>query len=62
MGHPLAQTVLEKVKENANHLEGNLYFSNKEENAMIQLINLGIKMKKEQDSRNKNIIADTLAV
>ncbi|MBK8329434.1 MAG: DUF4836 family protein [Bacteroidetes bacterium] len=51
-----------KMKGNANHLEGNLYFSNKEENAMIQLINLGIKMKKEQDSRNKNIIADTLAV
>ena len=50
------------MKGNANHLEGNLYFSNKEENAMIQLINLGIKMKKEQDSRNKNIIADTLAV
>jgi hypothetical protein len=43
-----------KMKGNANHLEGNLFFSNKDENSMIQLINLGIKIKKTEDAKKKN--------
>lgn len=41
-----------KLKNNANHLEGALYFQNKDENAMIQLINLGMKIKKLEDKKN----------
>ena len=54
-----------KMKGNANHLEGNLYFANKDENAMIQLIKLGIKAKKVQDAKDKNVeepIVDSLAI
>ncbi|MBK8143927.1 MAG: DUF4836 family protein [Bacteroidetes bacterium] len=43
-----------KMKGNANHLEGNLFFSDKNENSMIQLINLGIKIKKAEDAKKKN--------
>jgi hypothetical protein len=43
-----------KMKGNANHLEGNLFFTDKNENAMIQLINLGIKIKKAEDAKKKN--------
>jgi hypothetical protein len=51
-----------KMKGNANHLEGNLYFSNKDENAMIQLINLGIKIKKAEDARKTAPVVDSLNV
>lgn len=40
-----------KMKGNANHLEGYLNFSNKDENAMIQLINLAMKVKKAEDAK-----------
>jgi hypothetical protein len=43
-----------KMKGNANHLEGNLFFSDKNENSMIQLINLGIKIKKSEDAKRKS--------
>ncbi len=54
-----------KMKGNANHLEGNLFFSNKDENSMIQLINLAIKAKKAEDNKKKNMnppAIDTLDV
>lgn len=51
-----------KMKGNANHLEGNLYFSNKDENAMIQLINLGIKIKKAEDAKKTAPATDSLDV
>lgn len=41
-----------KMKNNANHMEGALYFQNKDENAMIQIINLGMKIKKLEDKKN----------
>ena len=43
-----------KMKGNANHLEGNLFFTDKNENAMIQLINIGIKVKKMEDAKKKD--------
>lgn len=43
-----------KMKGDANHFEGNLFFTNQDENAMIQLLNLGMKIKKTQDDKSKS--------
>ena len=37
------------MKNNANHLEGNLFFTNKDENSLLQIINLAMKVKKNAD-------------
>ncbi len=42
-----------KMKGNANHFEGNLFFENKDENAMIQLLNLAMKAKKIIDKKEQ---------
>jgi hypothetical protein len=41
-----------KMKNNAAHMQGNLYFANKEENALIQLLNVAIKAKKINDKKD----------
>lgn len=57
-----AQVYGGKMKNNANHMEGNLYFTNKEENSMIQLLNLAMKAKKVSDkTKNANVpVTDTV--
>ena len=39
------------LKKQANHMEGHLYFTNREENALIQLLNLAMKVKQESESK-----------
>ncbi|MBL7765847.1 MAG: DUF4836 family protein [Chitinophagaceae bacterium] len=53
-----------KLKNQANHLEGNLYFTNQEENSLIQIIDLGMKMKKisEHKASQTTVQVDTAAV
>ncbi|HMN32334.1 MAG TPA: DUF4836 family protein [Chitinophagaceae bacterium] len=53
-----------KMKGNANHFEGNLFFENKNENAMIQLLNLAMKAKKIVDKKEQTqpSMIDTLNV
>lgn len=44
-----------KMKNNANHFEGNVFFSNKEENSLIQLLNLAMKLKKNEDAKQAKV-------
>jgi len=39
-----------KMKNNAVHVEGNMMLSNEKENALIQLLDLGMKAKKMNDA------------
>lgn len=39
------------LKKQANHMEGHLYFSNREENALVQLLNLAMKVKQESEPK-----------
>jgi hypothetical protein len=51
-----------KLKNKANHMEGHLYFTNKEENSLVQLLNLAIKVKKQADSKSVPTTDTTLAI
>jgi len=44
-----------KMKNNANHFEGNVFFSNKDENSLIQLLNLAMKLKKNEDAKQAKV-------
>jgi hypothetical protein len=44
-----------KMKNNANHFEGNVFFNNKEENSLIQLLNLAMKLKKNEDAKQAKV-------
>jgi hypothetical protein len=44
-----------KLKNNANHFEGNVFFSNKEENSLIQLLNQAMKLKKNEDAKQAKV-------
>lgn len=44
-----------KLKKKANHMEGHVYFSNKKENALIQLLNLAVKIKQVADEENSTL-------
>lgn len=41
-----------KLKNKANHMEGHIYFANKDENSLIQLLNLAMKVKKVSDMKS----------
>lgn len=41
-----------KMKNNASHMQGNLFFVNKDENALIQLLNVAVKAKKIKDKKD----------
>lgn len=51
-----------KLKNKANHMEGHLYFTNKEENSLVQLLNLAMKVKKQADSKSVPATDTTLAI
>lgn len=51
-----------KLKNKANHMEGHVYFTNKEENSLIQLLNLAMKVKKQADAKSAPTTDTTLAI
>jgi len=44
-----------RLKNKANHMEGNVFFTNRKENSLIQLLNLAMKVKKSVDAKENQV-------